>query len=190
MIQKKMQLEPAELRAAGVRRVVDPEPAAGRTREGRRAPLDRRVTGPVLVDLARMQQVVCNLLSNAIKFSRSGGTVEVEVVDEQDWSRCGCEIMAREFLRVPTPRLRTLSAGRGYGHSASGGLGLGLAIVRHLVDLHGAPSRRPARGWERARSSPCGFRSRSRSAVKTVFRTAEALAPVCRARERFASRSG
>src|SRR5262245_15396288 len=95
-------------------------------------------TGPVLVDLARMQQVVSNLLSNAIQFSRPGGTVDVEIVDEEDWIEVRVEDRGEgippEFLPHVFERFRQAE---GAANRHPGGLGLGLAIVRQLVELHG-----------------------------------------------------
>jgi PAS domain S-box-containing protein len=95
-------------------------------------------TGPILVDVGRMQQVVSNLVSNALKFSRQGGTVEVEVVDEGAWItlrvRDDGEGISPEFLPHVFERFRQADSTTSRRH---GGLGLGLAIVRHLVELHG-----------------------------------------------------
>jgi CheY-like chemotaxis protein len=93
---------------------------------------------PVLGDPDRLQQVVWNLLSNAIKFTPRGGRVEVRV------ERAGShvEIVVRDsgqgidstFLPHVFDRFRQADASAARVH---GGLGLGLAIVRHLVELHG-----------------------------------------------------
>ncbi len=89
-------------------------------------------------DPGRLQQVLWNLLSNAIKFTPKGGRVQVSVARvnshvEVSVSDSGMGIRA-EFLPHVFDRFRQADASttRKYG-----GLGLGLAIVRHLVELHG-----------------------------------------------------
>jgi PAS domain S-box-containing protein len=99
--------------------------------------LDPR-TGPISGDPDRLQQVVWNLLSNAIKFTPRGGRVQVILarVDshlEIDISDTGQGI-ARDFLPYVFDRFRQADPTTTRVH---GGLGLGLAIVRHLVELHG-----------------------------------------------------
>ncbi|WNG44919.1 PAS domain-containing protein [Archangium minus] len=101
-------------------------------------------------DPSRLQQVVWNLLSNAVKFSpgnsrvwvrlrRVENSVEVMVEDE------GPGIPA-DFLPHIFERFRQLEGGTTRRH---GGLGLGLAIVRHLVELHGGTVRALSEGPER-----------------------------------------
>jgi PAS domain S-box-containing protein len=97
-------------------------------------------TGVVSVagDPARLQQVVWNLLSNAIKFTPEGGSVQVglERTDshiEIAVSDTGAGIDT-EFLPHVFERFRQADQSTTRHH---GGLGLGLAIVRHLVELHG-----------------------------------------------------
>jgi PAS domain S-box-containing protein len=94
--------------------------------------------GPVSGDPDRLQQVVWNLLSNAIKFSPKGGRVQirleainshVEIVVEDN----GPGIQP-DFLPFIFERFRQEDSSSTRRH---GGLGLGLAIVRHLVELHG-----------------------------------------------------
>ena len=91
-------------------------------------------------DADRLQQVVWNLLSNAIKFTPGGGVVSVRLrrvegdgVVDLIVSDTGIGI-APSFLPHVFERFRQAETGttRQYG-----GLGLGLAIVRHLVELHG-----------------------------------------------------
>lgn len=97
-------------------------------------------TGPVSIpgDPVRLQQVVWNLLSNAIKFTPRGGRVQIrsERVDshlEIVVTDTGQGI-APEFLPHVFDRFRQADQKTSRQH---GGLGLGLAIVRHLVELHG-----------------------------------------------------
>jgi PAS domain S-box-containing protein len=89
-------------------------------------------------DPDRLQQVVWNLLSNAVKFTPEGGRVEIRVgrIDSQveiAVSDTGAGI-APDFLPYVFDRFRQ---GESHMTRAHGGLGLGLAIVRHLVELHG-----------------------------------------------------
>jgi PAS domain S-box-containing protein len=94
--------------------------------------------GLVLGDPGRLQQVVWNLLSNAIKFTPKGGRVQVQLERvnshmEITVSDTGPGI-DEEFLPYVFDRFRQAD---GTSARVHGGLGLGLAIVRHLVELHG-----------------------------------------------------
>lgn len=97
-------------------------------------PSARQVAG----DSSRLQQVVWNLLSNAIKFTPSGGRVEVrlERADSDAQIRVSDtgQGISSEFLPFIFERFRQAD---GTSTRRHGGLGLGLAIVRHLVELHG-----------------------------------------------------
>ena len=93
-----------------------------------------RVSG----DSTRLQQVVWNLLSNAIKFTPVGGRVSVQLERTDSnaqiiVSDTGCGIKP-DFLPFIFDRFRQADGSITRTH---GGLGLGLAIVRHLVELHG-----------------------------------------------------
>nr|MDQ3805158.1 PAS domain S-box protein [Acidobacteriota bacterium] len=108
-------------------------------------------TGVVSVagDPVRLQQVVWNLLSNAIKFTPKGGRVQVKL--ERVNSHVELAVtdtgpgIAPEFLPHVFERFRQADQRTSRQH---GGLGLGLAIVRHLVELHGGTVRAesPAEG--------------------------------------------
>jgi signal transduction histidine kinase len=93
-------------------------------------------------DPERLQQVVWNLLSNAVKFTPRGGLVEVRLAREGDWAEVAVaddgEGIAPEFLPHVFERFRQADMSTTRPH---GGLGLGLAIVRHLVELHGGSVR-------------------------------------------------
>ena len=92
----------------------------------------------VVCDPARIQQVLWNLLSNAIKFTPSRGQVSVRADRDADRlllrvTDTGCGISAA-FLPFVFERFRQQDGASTRQH---GGLGLGLAIVRHLIELHG-----------------------------------------------------
>ena len=89
-------------------------------------------------DPERLHQILWNLLSNAVKFTPRGGrvTISLEVRDRTATltvSDTGQGIPA-DFLPHVFERFRQADATATRAH---GGLGLGLAIVRHLVELHG-----------------------------------------------------
>jgi len=94
--------------------------------------------GAVSGDPGRLQQVVWNLLSNAMKFTPDGGSVDVRLegvgsnacITIQDTG----EGIPESFLPFVFDRFRQADSTFTRMH---GGLGIGLAIVRHLVEMHG-----------------------------------------------------
>ncbi len=94
--------------------------------------------GPVSGDPARLQQVIWNLLSNAIKFTPRSGRVAVRVERVDSYAQIQVTDSGRgidpAFLPHIFERFRQADAST---TRSEGGLGLGLAIVRHLVELHG-----------------------------------------------------
>jgi len=89
-------------------------------------------------DADRLQQIAWNLLSNAVKFTPEGGHVGVRL--EQDDAHARVHIsdsgigISEKFLPYIFDRFRQADGTTTRKH---GGLGLGLAIVRHLIELHG-----------------------------------------------------
>jgi PAS domain S-box-containing protein len=95
--------------------------------------------GAVIGDVVRLQQIVANLLSNAIKFTPAGGRIDVVLERVEDGS---VRLVVRDTGVGIRPDLLPRIFDRFLQGDASrtrgrGGLGLGLAIVRHLVELHG-----------------------------------------------------
>ena len=85
-----------------------------------------------------LQQVAVQLLSNALKFTPAGGHVQVRVEEAPDGTRLTVEDdgmgMDADFLPQAFDRFRLRDAST---TRSRGGLGVGLALVRHLVELHG-----------------------------------------------------
>jgi signal transduction histidine kinase len=101
------------------------------------------VSGPceacqIMADASRIQQVVGNLITNAIKFTPAGGvvTVSLRLVNDTAVITVHDTGIGLDAAFVPHmfERFRQADSGTTREH---GGLGLGLAIVQHLVRLHG-----------------------------------------------------
>jgi PAS domain S-box-containing protein len=110
----------AELKGVRIEKILDPR---AKTLSG---------------DSDRLQQIIWNLISNSIKFTPKGGRVQVRLERvnshvELTVSDTG-EGIDPEFLPYVFDRFRQQESSTA---RRRGGLGLGLAIVRHLVELHG-----------------------------------------------------
>jgi CheY-like chemotaxis protein/anti-sigma regulatory factor (Ser/Thr protein kinase) len=101
----------------------------------------------VLGDAARLQQVIGNIIANALKFTPRDGTVRVTLASRDE--RVSVTVadtghgIAPEFLPFVFEPFR--QGQRTHARSQEG-LGLGLAIVRHLVELHGGSVRAESPG--------------------------------------------
>lgn len=94
--------------------------------------------GIILGDSTRLQQVVWNLLANAIKFTPKKGKIAIELRQVDGFA----EIIVSDTGKGIHPEF--LPYAFNYFQQADsssvrkfGGLGLGLAIVRHIVEMHG-----------------------------------------------------
>ncbi len=99
--------------------------------------LDPRA-GPITGDPDRLQQVMWNLLSNAVKFTPRGGQVQIHL----QRSNSHVEIVVSDTGQGIPPSVRPMIFERFRQADSSStrphsGLGLGLALVKHLVELHG-----------------------------------------------------
>ena len=106
--------------------------------------------GLIWGDIHRLQQIVSNLLTNAVKFTPAGGTVELRLSKNVECSIANSALPITNYLQI-----QVSDTGKGISADflphvfdrfrqadgsitrANNGLGLGLAIVRHLVELHG-----------------------------------------------------
>jgi CheY-like chemotaxis protein len=133
----RLQMAPTRLRSIVDAAVDAVQPAAQAKGVMVRVTLDPAAE-TIAADADRLQQILWNLLANAIKFTPAGGTVDLETRADPHGTRLTVRDtgagMAPEILPFVFERFRQgdSSSTRPYG-----GVGLGLAIVRHLVELHG-----------------------------------------------------
>jgi signal transduction histidine kinase/CheY-like chemotaxis protein len=141
----RLEVEPTNLAAVIEAAIDGVRPAADAKGVRLTATLDR--SAMVAGDADRLQQVVWNLLSNSIKFTQAKGHVEVAL----ERVNTHAQIVVRDtgigisdaFLPHVFDRFRQADS---TSTRAYGGLGLGLALVRHLVELHGGTVEASSRG--------------------------------------------
>jgi CheY-like chemotaxis protein/anti-sigma regulatory factor (Ser/Thr protein kinase) len=98
--------------------------------------------GQIHVDPVRWQQLLWNLFTNAVKFTPKGGQIRVEFGRVGSAAQLSVtdtgEGIDPAFLPYVFERFSQSDSSTTRRH---GGLGLGLAIVRHIVELHGGKVR-------------------------------------------------
>ena len=132
-----LDLGPVDLAAVVQEAVEVARPSA----QAKALELDLQIGGPIGLlygDAARIQQVVSNLLNNSIKFTPHGGRVSVhlERIDGRAQLTVADTGMGIRPEILPHLFARFVQADSSVTRT-HGGLGLGLAIVRHLVEVHG-----------------------------------------------------
>jgi PAS domain S-box-containing protein len=105
------------------------------------------VPAPVSGDADRLRQVITNLLTNAVKFTPAGGRIDVSVALQAGRVQVRVADSGQgiepEFLRHVFDRFWQRDSSTARVH---GGLGLGLAIVQHIVEMHGGTVRADSAG--------------------------------------------
>jgi len=133
----RLDLQPVELPAVVAAAVESLQPAA----QAKDLRIDVAVAGPlppVSGDRNRLRQVLANLVSNAVKFTPHGGRIRIDLRP----GGSGVEIAVSDTGQGIAPELLPHVFDRFRQADSSttrtfGGLGLGLALVRHVVELHG-----------------------------------------------------
>ncbi len=126
---------PVDLGALAGRLVEEVQPSLERHRLVLQAP-----AAPLMIegDPLRLEQVLQNLIQNAVKYEPEGGTVTVQVA-QQDGT--ACVAVADEGIGIPEHALPQLFS-RFYrapnvDPQQISGMGLGLYVVKEIVALHG-----------------------------------------------------
>ena len=150
----RLDVQPVELPLIVDNAVATVQPAADAKGVRLQTIVDPRV-GPVSGDPDRLQQVVWNLLSNAVKFTPKNGRVQVRLERVNSHveivvSDTGIGIRP-DFLPYVFERFRQAEAGT---TRKTGGLGLGLAIVRHIVEMHGGTVEAASAGEDKGADVP------------------------------------
>lgn len=103
--------------------------------------------GPISGDAHRLQQVMWNILTNAIKFTPADGSVFVKLHSSNSHATITVRDTGKGIRNDFLPHIfeRFRQADSSYTRN-QGGLGLGLAIVQHIVNLHGGTVRAESEG--------------------------------------------
>ncbi len=99
---------------------------------------------PVVVsaDPTRLDQIITNLLENAVKYTRTGGSIDVDVTRDGDAALLRVTDTGVGIEPAMLPRIFDMFAQAAQPLDRSrGGLGIGLALTRRLVELHGGSIR-------------------------------------------------
>jgi PAS domain S-box-containing protein len=134
----RVNVRPLQL-APVVAAAIEPLLPAAAAKELKVQPVIDPGAGLVAGDPDRLRQIVWNLFSNAVKFTPRGGRVSVRLEQVEETSvrlvvEDTGEGIAPDFIDHVFERFRQGDSSNTRSH---GGLGLGLAVVRHLVEMHG-----------------------------------------------------
>lgn len=119
---------------------------------------DKRLTitteiGPatqLVADAGRLQQVFVNLVANAVKFTSAGGRIAIRATREAQCVVVSVMDTGRGIAPDILPHVfEPFRQAEGAHRRVHTGLGLGLAIVRHLVELHGGTVSVSSEGQDR-----------------------------------------
>ena len=137
--------------------------------------------GVVIGDPARLQQIVLNLLMNAVKFTPRGGEVHLHA-NRVDTS---VEIIVSDTGRGIVPELlphlfERFRQADSSSTRAHGGLGLGLALVKHLVELHGGHVHAASEGEGRGATFTVTLPAASDAVVPGALPSAASAAAISR----------
>jgi two-component system CheB/CheR fusion protein len=134
-----LRLEPVDLRFTLERAIESVQPLLAR----KQLRLQRPPSGPpvwVEGDPIRLIQIFSNLLTNAAKYSDEGGPVRLGLAVDERAGEVLVQVSDAGLGIAPEMQGRIFELfvqdGRSIDRS-QGGLGIGLALVRHLVGLHG-----------------------------------------------------
>jgi len=170
IISGKLNLEISEVDLAAVINdvVISVEPAAVSKEIRLQKILDPNV--PLIAgDSSRLQQIIWNLLNNAVKFTPRGGRVQIFLERDNDQMIISVtdtgEGMSAEFVPHLFERFRQADSSITRRH---GGLGIGLAIVRHLVELHGGRVKATSPGNGQGSTFTVSIPIRASGAVKST----------------------
>jgi PAS domain S-box-containing protein len=142
----RLEFNPCELRPV-IEAVVE---SFRPTAEAKAVRLDLRLEPDVALvygDVDRLRQVIWNLLSNAVKFTPRNGSVQVKLQRTESHVVIAVSDSGEGIRPDFLPHIfERFSQADGSTTRKHGGLGLGLAIVRHLVELHGGTVRAESPG--------------------------------------------
>lgn len=93
--------------------------------------------GEMVLDAAKIEQVLNNLIGNAVKYSPPGSTVEVRLAEAEEGASISIRDQGEGFAAEEMERLfQPFQTGRARGTAGEGSAGLGLAIVKRIVEGH------------------------------------------------------
>jgi len=168
----RLRQEPVELETA-IRSAVDAVEPARDAKKIQMKLLLNPINGVVYGDPDRLQQIFWNLLSNSVKFTPTGGSITIELHQNEEHAEARVtdtgKGIAEEFLPYVFDRFRQEDTARNKMH---GGLGIGLAIVRHLVESHGGTVHAHSLGNQKGSTFVIRFPLRPSLGRETRSRTA------------------
>ncbi|MCL2927195.1 MAG: response regulator [Trichodesmium sp. MAG_R01] len=93
----------------------------------------------VYLDVEKFDKVIYNLLSNAMKFTPAGGSIRISIESSQEYCLLKVEDTGIGIRQEQIPFLfQRFRQAEGSANRSYEGSGLGLALVKELVELHGA----------------------------------------------------